>query len=205
MIKNIVFDMGQVLIRWTPQLMTSYLDLPDEDAAMVEKELFRNVEWVQLDRGVISEEDAVCSVCKRLPEHLHEGVGRLVTGWWKWPLIPVDGMAELVRELKSMGYGIYLLSNASSHLHEYFHRIPGSECFEGKVVSADLKLLKPQAEIFHTLYQKFDLNPAECVFIDDAPANAEGAIMTGMQSIVFHGDVSRLRQELRALEIMVSE
>ena len=205
MIKNIVFDMGQVLIRWTPQLMASYLELPDGDAAMVEKELFRNVEWVQLDHGVISEEDAIASVCKRLPEHLHEGVERLVTGWWKWPLVPVDGMAELVRELKSMGYGIYLLSNASSHLHEYFHRIPGSECFEGKVVSADLKLLKPQAEIFHTLYQKFDLNPAECMFIDDAPANAEGAIMTGMQSIVFHGDVSRLRQELRAMEIMVSE
>ena len=205
MIKNIVFDMGQVLIHWSPQLMTSYLELPEKDAAMVEKELFRNVEWVQLDHGVISEEDAVCSVCKRLPEHLHDGVQKLVTGWWKWPLVPVAGMAELVRELKAMGYGIYLLSNASSRLHEYFHRIPGAECFEGKVVSADLKLLKPQAEIFHALYQKFDLNPAECVFIDDAPANAEGAIMTGMQSIVFHGDAARLRQELRALEIMVSE
>ena len=205
MIKNIVFDMGQVLIHWTAQQMTSYLDLPEADAMLVERELFRNVEWVQLDRGVISEEDAIASICRRLPEHLHEGVRQLITGWWNWPLVPVAGMAELVRELKSMGYGIYLLSNASSHLHEYFHRIPGAECFEGKVVSGDLKLLKPQAEIFHALYSKFNLNPAECVFIDDAPANAEGAIRTGMQSLVFYGDITRLRKELRAMDIMVSE
>lgn len=205
MIKNIVFDMGQVLIHWTAQQMVSYLELPDADAVLVERELFRNVEWVQLDRGVISEEDAIASICKRLPEHLHQGVRKLITGWWTWPMVPVAGMAELVRELKSMGYGIYLLSNASSHLHEYFHRIPGAECFEGKVVSGDWKLLKPQAEIYHALYSKFNLNPEECVFIDDAPANAEGAIRTGMQSLVFYGDVPRLRKELRAMDIMVSE
>ena len=205
MIKNIVFDMGQVLIHWSPQLMTSHLNLPEADAKLIERELFRNVEWVRLDRGNIPEEDAISSVCQRLPEHLHEGVRNLVTGWWKWPLVPVVGMAELVQELKDMGYGIYLLSNASSRLHEYFHRIPGSEYFEGKVVSGDLKLLKPQAEIFQTLYSRYNLNPEECIFIDDAPANVEGATMTGMDGIVFYGDVSRLRQEMRAMDIMVSE
>ena len=204
MIKNIVFDMGQVLIHWTPALMTSFLDLPEADARLVERELFRNVEWTQLDRGTISGEDAIASVCRRLPEHLHEGVRQLITGWWKWPLVPVEGMAELIRELKSRGYGIYLLSNASSALHGYFYRIPGSECFDGRVVSADLKLLKPQAEIFDVLYSRFGLTPAECVFIDDIPANVEGAMLTGMNGVVFHGDAARLRRELGALGVEVS-
>lgn len=204
MIRNIVFDMGQVLIHWTPQQMTGLLDLPREDARLLERELFRNVEWVRLDRGTISEEEAVRSVCRRLPEHLHDSTEQLVTGWWKRPLVPMEGMEALVRELKAMGYGIYLLSNASDKLHAYFHRLPGADCFDGRIVSADWKLLKPQAEIYQTLYSTFHLDPAECVFIDDAPANVDGAMMTGMQAIVFYGDVTRLRRELRELGIPVS-
>lgn len=203
MIRNIVFDMGQVLIHWTAPQMTALLELPEADAHLVERELFRSVEWVRLDRGTISEEDAIVSVCQRLPEHLHEGVGRLVTGWWKWPLVPMEGMAELIGELKSKGYGIYLLSNASGRLHEYFHRIPGAEYFDGKVVSADLRLLKPQKEIYCALYTQFGLNPEECVFIDDQPANVDGAMLTGMNGLVFYGDVARLRRELCAMGIPV--
>ena len=205
MIKNIVFDMGQVLIHWNPRHFTALLELSAEDTALLERELFRSVEWVQLDRGTISETDAIAAVCRRLPEHLHSCVEQVVTGWWKWPLVPVEGMGALISELKDMGYGIYLLSNASSRLHEYFHRIPGAECFQGKVVSADWKLLKPQAEIYQTLYSTFHLNPAECVFIDDVPANIDGAMMTGMHGMVFYGDVARLRRELRTMGILVRE
>lgn len=204
MIRNIIFDMGQVLIRWTPTQIASLLELPAKDVQLVERELLRSVEWILLDRGTITEADAVESVCARLPEHLHDGVRQLVTGWWNWPLVPVDGMAQLVRELKSMGYGIYLLSNASSRLHEFFNRIPGAECFDGKLVSADHGLLKPQSEIYWTLYAQFALNPAECVFVDDLPSNVDGAMLTGMTGLVFHGDVSRLRRELRALGVGVS-
>lgn len=204
MIRNIIFDMGQVLIRWTPTQIASLLELPAKDVQLVERELLRSVEWILLDRGTITEADAVESVCARLPEYLHDGVRQLVTGWWNWPLVPVDGMAQLVRELKSMGYGIYLLSNASSRLHEFFNRIPGAECFDGKLVSADHGLLKPQSEIYWTLYAQFALNPAECVFVDDLPSNVDGAMLTGMTGLVFHGDVSRLRRELRALGVGVS-
>ena len=203
MIRNIIFDLGQVLIHWTPAQMTALLNLPEADARLVERELFRGVEWVRLDRGTITEECAAVSVCQRLPEHLHEGVRQLVASWWKWPLVPMDGMAELIAELKSKGYGIYLLSNASGRLHEYFHRIPGAEYFDGKVVSADLRLLKPQKEIYDALYAQFHLNPEECVFIDDQPANVDGAMLTGMNGLVFHGDVIRLRRELCALDIPV--
>ena len=120
------------------------------------------------------------------------GSGRSVRRY----LSPMPGMAELVRELKENGYHIYLLSNASAALREYFPRIPGSECFERLLVSAEEKLLKPSHEIFERLYEKFELNPAESWVIDDSPANVEGAIQTGMGGCIFYGDVSRLRREL---------
>ena len=77
------------------------------------REVFRDREWVQLDRGTLTEEEALELICKRLPERLHGAAEELVCGWWKRPLLPVPGMAELIAGLKQAGYGIYLLSNAS--------------------------------------------------------------------------------------------
>ena len=109
-----------------------------------------------------------------------------------------EGMAELIRELKGLGYGIYLLSNAKADLPLYFDRIPGSECFDGRIVSADWKLLKPQPEIYETLLREFRLKPEECFFIDDLSVNVEGARRAGLDGAVFFGDIPRLRRELIA-------
>lgn len=198
MIQNIVFDMGQVLIRWQARQFTAKYGFPEADEALLIQELFQSVEWVKLDRGTISEAEVVARVCARLPRHLHGAVEEIVTSWWLRPLIPVEGMAELIRELKENGYGIYLLSNASLALRSYFSRIPGSECFDGLVVSAEEKLLKPQREIFEVLLRRFGLAPESCFFVDDLPANVEGAQNVGMEGAVFRGDVNRLRRELAA-------
>ena len=203
MIDTIVFDMGQVLIRWTGALLLEQYGLSEEDHALLLRELFGDVEWPMLDHGTISFEAAAEAVCRRVPEHLHGIVRELVTGWWHQPMRPIPGMADLVRELKDNGYGIYLLSNASTALRGYFPRIPGSECFDGLMVSAEEKLLKPQHEIYERLYERFGLVPEQCVFIDDSPANIEGAMLTGMQGIVFRGDTERLLRELLALGIGV--
>lgn len=203
-ISTVVFDMGQVLIHWNaPQILANY-ELPEGQYRLVLQELFQSVEWVRLDHGTIAGEEAVELVCQRLPQELHWIVREIVTGWWHRPLVPMEGMAELVREVKSKGYGIYLLSNASLDLRRYFGRIPGSECFDGLMVSAEEKKIKPNPDIFHTLYERFGLNPEESVFIDDSPANVESSICTGMSGILFRGDVGRLRRELRALGVDVA-
>lgn len=205
MISNLVFDMGGVLIRWNPEQMLGQFRLSPEEMAILNRELFHSVEWIQQDRGILSEDALVEAVCARVPETLWEPVRSLVYGWHQRFLDPMPGMAELVRELKENGYHIYLLSNASLALRSYFPRIPGSECFEKLLVSAEEKLLKPSHEIYERLYEKFDLNPGECWFIDDSPANVEGAILTGMQGTVFYGDVARLRRELRRAGIRCRE
>ena len=201
-IRNMIFDMGQVLIRWQPGLMMDPFAISQQDRTLLMLELFQSVEWVQLDRGTLSEAEVVARACARLPEHLHELVSTVVTGWWNVALLPQPGMGELVAQLKEKGYGIYLLSNAGLSLREYFPRIPGAGCFDGLMVSAEEKLLKPQPEIYHRLYQRFGLDPAQCFFIDDSPANIEGALTTGMRGTIFRGDTVRLRRELAQAGIL---
>lgn len=201
MIQNIVFDMGQVLIHWYPEMYTGGFGLTEEEQALLVRELFQSVEWVQLDRGTISEEKAVEQVCARLPEQFHTAVEEIVTGWWKRPLFPVEGMEELIRELKKKGYGLYVLSNAGVSLRSYFHRIPCAEYFDGVMISAEEKLIKPQHEIYEALFRRFDLSPESCFFVDDNPANIEGAKCCGMEGTIFRGDVPKLRRELTAAGI----
>lgn len=201
MIENIVFDMGQVLIHWQPERLIAHFGFTPQEEAAVIRELFQSVEWVMLDRGTISEEAAAEQVCARLPEKYHDAVREEIFRWHERPLEGMEGMADLVRELKGEGYGIYLLSNASLALRSYFPRIPGSECFDGLMVSAEEKLLKPQHEIFEAFLARFSLKAETCFFIDDAPANVEGASRVGIRGTVFRGDASRLRRDLRAAGI----
>lgn len=196
MIKNIVFDMGQVMIRWQPEIYLDYLEVTGEDRAQLLLQVFHSVEWVQLDRGSISLEAAAEAMRNRLPGHLHEAVWNGCIDWYRWPMVPMPGMAELVQELKGKGYGIYLLSNCSLPLRQHAHRIPGIEVFDGIFISSEHRLLKPQHEIFEKFFDTFKLTPEACFFVDDAVTNIEGALECGMEGFVFRGDAGELRAEL---------
>ncbi|MBO5410715.1 MAG: HAD-IA family hydrolase, partial [Clostridia bacterium] len=90
-------------------------------------------------------------------------------------------------------------SNASSDFHERRSGIPALAFFDGVLISADYKLLKPEKEIYEALYEKFSLNPEECFFIDDVQKNIDGAKATGMDGhCYYHGDVEILKADLRS-------
>ena len=205
MIRNIVFDMGQVLIHWTPHLLLTPFHLTPEEEDMVLRELFQSVEWVKLDRGSMTPGEAIQAVCPRLPESLHPCVREVVTRWDAWTLVPMEGMAAPLGELKELGMHIYLLSNANLALRSYFPRIPGSECFDGLMVSAEEKLVKPNPDIFRALLERFGLEAERCFFVDDSPSNVEGAMGVGLNGCVFKGSVSELRRKLRAAGVRCAE
>ena len=202
MIKNILFDMGNVLIHFARKVFLDRLDVSEEDKLLLMREVFLSVEWVQMDRGTLREETAAPLMCQRLPEHLHSAVHSLVS-LWDNPMLPIAGMAELVEDLKDNGYGIYLLSNASVRQHEYWPKIPGWQSFDGKIISADEKVMKPHPDYYLRALDRFKLIPGECVFVDDVPANIEGAMYCGIPGIVFHGDVLLLRKQLHAKGIHI--
>ena len=196
MLRNIVFDMGNVMIYFRKDLFLDQAGVSGEDRTLLARVVFDSLEWARLDRGSLLEDEAERIMCARLPERLHDKVHYFVYDWDK-PLRPVRDMAPLVRELKAKGYGIYLLSNAASRQHVYWPDIPGSECFDGTLISADELLTKPEREIYELFLERFGLRAEECVFIDDNTVNAEGAYRCGLHPIVFHDDVDELRARLR--------
>ena len=98
------------------------------------------------------------------------------------------------------GYRLYLLSNVCGHYDVMRRNIPHIERFDGEFISSDWHLLKPDPEIFRTFCLHFGLNPAQCFFIDDQPANVFGALRAGMRGMVYHGDPSAILPALRAAQ-----
>lgn len=205
MIKNIIFDMGQVLVKFDTNVFIKRVGIEDpKDKEIIMREVYKSVEWSMMDRGTLTDEEAAKIMEERVPTHLKDKV-RLLTCEWDRPIIPIEGMKELVKELKDNGYNIYLLSNASYNQKNYWPNVPGNEYFDGTVVSAYVKLVKPQPEIFKYTLDKFGLKAEESLFIDDATLNVEGAIYTGLKGIVFHGDVIELREKLASMGVKISK
>ena len=206
MIKNILFDMGNVLIRFAPKEYVKMVGLSEPEQELMLRELYGSIDWIELDRGTIDEAEIIERVTARVGEHLRGVVEKLVRHWDR-PELPVEGMKELTAELYEKGYGLYLLTNAGPRHREYWPRFRAGERFPEERVyrSADVHLLKPDPAFFEGALEKFGLDRAECVFIDDSAANAEGAQRVGLDAIVFFGDAARLRRELRERGVDVSE
>ena len=143
MIHNILFDMGGVVLRFDPDLFVARLGLDAADSAILKREVFRSVEWIQLDRGILTDDEALPIMLSRIPQRLHGAAEELVRHWDE-PRLPMPGAYELVQELVSKGYHVYLLTNASLRHKEYWPKQPVAPLFGDHVfLSADWKLLKP--------------------------------------------------------------
>ena len=203
MIRNIIFDMGNVLLRFDREIFMNRhaADCTPEERTLLLREVFLSAEWIMQDRGTHTPSETVEIICERLPGKLHKAVEGLVN-WYIGDIMPVDGMAELIEELKQEGYKIYLLSNAAKDFPNYWNRIPGHEYFD---VSAFHGFIKPQPEIYTCALEKFGVLAEECVFIDDVPANIEAAMNIGMKGIVFHDDVKELRRKLAQMDIKLPQ
>ncbi|MCI8948694.1 MAG: HAD-IA family hydrolase [Lachnospiraceae bacterium] len=205
MIKNIVFDMGKVLVDYVADAVCHHFITEEEERKEVCTSVFISPEWVLLDMGVISEEEALKRMQERLPsEHAKEMAALCFWHWHEYNMWKMEGMEELVLRLKEHGCGIYLCSNASVRLLTCFQQvIPGVECFDGILFSAAEQCLKPQKEIYNRLFQKFSLKPEECFFIDDQPLNIQGAKNCKMEGFVYRGNKREL--EIKLNEVLESK
>lgn len=195
MIKNIIFDMGQVLIKFDPDMFIERIGVTNpEDKKVLFREIYKSVEWSMMDRGSLTDQEAANLMIKRIPDHLKDKVAKL-TYEWDRPIVPIDGAYELIKELKENGYKIYLLSNASLNQKNYWPNIPGYELFDGRIVSAEIKHVKPEHEIYEYLLKEYNLKADECMFIDDSTLNVEAAVYAGLHGVVFHGDYKEVREK----------
>lgn len=195
MIKNVIFDFGQVMVRFDPYAIAAHTLNDPADAALLVPVLFDRLYWDALDAGTITDREVLDAVCARIPARLHGAASEIYYGWiHHLPEIP--GMRELVRDLTARGIHVALLSNISHYFVTHAHEIPVLSLFEYCVFSSDLGISKPDARIFAKACEGGGFDPAETLFVDDNAANVQGARDFGLHAYLFDGDAQALRAHL---------
>lgn len=194
-IRNIIFDMGRVLLKFDPYVSLNTYCENEEDKALIYKELFEGPEWIMADEGKITNGQRYELVKERVPERLHRTL-KLVVENWDMCMEPVEGALDFYKLVKDKGYNTYVLSNACNHFYGYFPRYYDLESFDGVVVSSDIKMIKPNPAIYEYILKTYNLNPEECLFIDDVEVNVKAAEALGIKGFVFKNNYSRLKEIL---------
>jgi putative hydrolase of the HAD superfamily len=195
-IENIVFDIGNVIVRWDPTLISARTFGETKSTPELVRSVFGNPLWLQLNRGEISEEEAGRAYCDLLdldPGHMERLFFNVKD---TQDLIP--GTVELMARLSAAGYRIYALSdNVREIVLHLRQRYDFWRYFDGAVISAELGVLKPDARIFDHLLDTYGLKPEETIFLDDVLRNVEGARAVNMHSVQFI-DADRAEADLVA-------
>lgn len=197
MIKNIVFDMGNVLIRFAPHTLVQSFTKDKVDQKLLAESIFGSIEWLKFDKGLMSKEEVLNAACQKIPQTLHEPAKNILENWYR-KMTPITEMLKVVDQLKE-NYQLFLLSNTSVDFYQFKHIIPGIEKFDGIFISCEWRLLKPEHAIYQAFYNHFQLNPAECFFIDDSAANILAAEETGMKGFVFKDNPKEMLAKLAEL------
>jgi putative hydrolase of the HAD superfamily len=182
MIKNIIFDIGNVLLTFDPKVYVQS-KIIEEKADEIYESIFKSEEWLMLDKGTISEEDAKANIINKKIEN--EKYINLVFENWYNILTPIESSIDVLRKLKENGYSIFYLSNFHLAAFEYVTRkYDFFNLFDGGVVSYKEKLLKPEVEIYEKIMDKYKLKSEETLFIDDTRENVKAAIKHGIKGII---------------------
>ena len=196
MIKNISFDMVGVVIRFDTEKYYNDHGIGITDRELLKREVFGSLEWTRQDRGTISDDEVIERICVRVPERLHYVV-RDFARRENREILQVEGMENLLADLKTASYKVFLLSNTSSGFYRFWPQVRLNKWFDDTMISADEGLVKPDPSIFRLACERFRIRPEESVFIDDMPMNVEAADHVGMTGFLFRGDARELRDWLK--------
>lgn len=195
MIKNVVFDFGNVLIRYNEFEMTLKYVRDENDARLVSAVVFDRLYWDRLDAGAISDDEVIRLSCERLPQRLHESAKEVYYGCiYSVPEIP--GMCDIVERAKQAGKRTFILSNISEYFADNADKIPMFSRVEKCIFSAKVGHVKPNADMYEYLCRECGIKPDETLFIDDNEKNVEGARSFGIVAYHFDGNVKKLSEYL---------
>lgn len=191
----IIFDLGRVVVSWDPVGIVRSVR-GEQGAELLAEQLFNHPDWLEVDRGTLS-----LHTMARQAEHrtgLSAAENLAILQAVPASLVPDPAMLSLIESLHGAGHTLYALSNMGHASIDWLEQHqPFWRFFSGKVVSARVRMMKPEPDIYRYLLVSFDLQAEQCLFIDDSPANVTAAQALGIGGLVFT-DAYSCRQQLVA-------
>ncbi len=195
MIKNIIFDIGNVLVDYCWKEHIARFGFTGETLERIGDAMMRSPQWNEIDRGVWSNEELLKAFIQNAPE-LEKEI-QLVFSDLSTLVRERPYSVEWIRSLKKEGYRTYCLSNYSYRVEtEAAHALSFLKELDGGILSYKVHQIKPDPKIYQMLMERYGLKAEESVFLDDSPANIETARALGMQGIL----VSSQEQAVEALD-----
>ncbi|CVL66536.1 hydrolase [Streptococcus pneumoniae] len=180
---NIIFDLGNVLIEWNKEKILSKICKNDLEYNLFNKFVFQSNLWIDLDNGKISLEFLENQLIDEMGHQYQDQIHELVWNWFNYVDL-YDEVYELIKQLKKKNFQIYVLTNTSSIFHILLDSVLSkvSSVLDGYVISCEVKMMKPQKEIYLSLVNKYQLDIKDCIFLDDLEENVEAARTLGIKA-----------------------
>ena len=180
---DIILDMGNVLLEWNKDKILKAVAKTQKDYLILDKAIFQSGLWERLDLGTLTREELVDKVLSLLGDCYQKKVEEVI---WNWPAY-IDIYTEvfpLLARLKENGHRIFVLSNTSPVFYELLKNqlAPLAKILDGFVLSCDIKVIKPDRKMFEEILSKYELDPANCVFLDDLADNTKIAETLGIKA-----------------------
>ena len=180
---DIILDMGNVLLEWDKDKILQGVSDTKKDYLILDKTIFQSGLWERLDLGILTREELVLEVVSIIGNTYQKKVEEVI---WNWPSY-IDIYREVfpvLSELKKKGHRIFVLSNTSKVFYDLLDEqlSPLKEVLDGFVLSCDIKAIKPDLAMFKEILDKYQLDPANCVFLDDIEDNTIAAKKLGIRA-----------------------
>lgn len=186
MVKNIIFDIGDVLVHFTPDKAMSEIGIDSKKIPELMACTVMSPYWCELDRGVLKDEEIIEKMIEIKPE-LEADILRFFEEAGNLLVKKTEYADELIDMCKKMGYKVFLLSNYPKKYFEMHIRneLDFAKRVDGKVVSAYEGVIKPDSRIYKILLERYGLIAKECIFVDDRAENVEAANRLGINGVLF--------------------
>jgi len=178
-----LWDLGNVVVQWNPDRILQMLNLPADKSAVMKELLYGSSRWLELDRGVTTE----LELAERIAAESSLEVDEMQQCFdiVRESLVDFRNSIELIGEMKAAGIRQYVLSNMSIVNAEYLRSRPYFDLFDGVVISAEEKLIKPDTALFEVVLDRYQIQASQMVFIDDSLPNIKAAESLGMSGVHF--------------------
>ena len=200
MVKNIILDVGKVLVAWEPEDAMKKLGFDDKTVKAVADATVNTPVWTETDRGVWSDEQILQAFYEKAPEYKKE-----IDLFWNHLELAIKQFSytkEWISNMKKEGLYVYILSNYGDWTYQRTkdNALDFLLLTDGDIFSYSVRQVKPDVEIYETLLKKYQLTADECVFIDDRMENIEGAEKAGIHGICFE-TIEQVKEDLKKYNV----